>query len=70
MATLGGRAHNDYHNVLATPQIGIPARKEPRAPEAFATADLVWVGKCGGDEHLLVSGEVVWMVLPTCCPLP
>jgi hypothetical protein len=66
MAALDGRAHHDNHDVLATLQISIPARKQSRAPIALAASDLVWIGKCGGDQIPMLRYKVR-MVL---CDMP
>jgi len=46
-------AYHDYDDVLAAPEVSIPARKEPGAAEALAEPNPIGVGKGCGNQFAM-----------------
>jgi hypothetical protein len=57
-AALIGFAYHDYDDVLAAPEVSIPACKEPGAAEALAEPNLIWIGKGGGNQFAMCGQEI------------
>jgi len=53
-----GLAYHDYDDVLAAPEVSIPARKEPGAAEALAGPNLIGIGKGCGNQFAMSRQEI------------